>query len=138
MNYEKLAIQLELDEGKRAHIYRDTVGKITGGIGRNLSDRAFSEDEIALMLKNDIAIIERDLDSNLPWWRGMCDARQNVLANMAFNVGINRLLGFKNALSAMQNAKYDKAADELLDSDWARQVSNRAMRLAAVMRKGEL
>lgn len=138
MNYEKLAAQLEIDEGKRTHIYTDTVGKITGGIGRNLSDRAFSEDEIALMLKNDIAIVEHDLNHNLPWWRGMCDARQNVLANMAFNVGINRLLGFKNALSAMQNAKYDKAADEMLDSDWARQVSNRAMRLAAVMRKGEL
>lgn len=138
MNYDKLTAQLEIDEGKRSHIYTDTVGKITGGIGRNLSDREFSEDEIALMLKNDIAIVEQELDRVLPWWRGMCDARQNVLANLCFNMGINRLLGFKNALTAMQAAKYDKAADEMLDSTWARQVSNRAMRLAAVMRKGEL
>lgn len=135
---DKLAAQLEVDEGKRKRIYTDTVGKITGGIGRNLTDRDFSDDEIALMLKNDIAIVEADLDRNLPWWRGMCDARQNVLANMCFNLGVKRLLGFKDTLAMMQAARYDAAAMGMLDSQWARQVGDRAFRLATVMRKGEL
>lgn len=137
MNRDKLAAQLEVDEGKRPRIYIDTVGKVTGGIGRNLTDRAFSDDEIALMLKNDIAIVEADLDRALPWWRQMTEARQGVLANMCFNMGANRLLGFVNTLTMMKAARYDAAALGMLDSTWAKQVGQRAIRLAAVMRKGE-
>lgn len=137
MNLAKLAAQLEIDEGKRSRMYLDTVGKWTAGVGRNLSDRAFSEDEIALMLKNDIALVEADLDRDLPWWRSMTDARQNVLANMCFNLGINRLLGFKNTLAFMEAKRYDAAAKGMLDSKWARQVGQRANRLAAIMRTGE-
>lgn len=137
MNYEKLQAQLIVDEGKRARVYSDTVGKLTVGVGRNISDRDFSDDEIALMLKNDIAIVERELDKQLPWWRKMTDARQNCLANMAFNLGVPRLLGFKKALAAMQAERWESASDELLDSTWSRQVGQRAIRIAAVIRKGE-
>lgn len=137
MNHTKLAEQLTVDEGRRAQIYLDTVGKWTGGVGRNLSDRPFSDDEIDLMLRNDIKGVERDLDRRLPWWREMSEARQNVLANMAFNLGINRLLGFVNTLTLMRARRYDAAASAMLDSKWARQVGARAVRLAAQMRKGE-
>lgn len=137
MNAEKLAAQLVVDEGKRNRIYTDTVGKITCGVGRNLTDRPFAEDEIALMLKNDIAIVEADLDRALPWWREMSEARQVVLANMAFNMGINRLLGFVNTLTMMKAGRYDAAALGMVDSTWAKQVGQRAIRLAAMMRKGE-
>lgn len=137
MIIEKLKAQLEVDEGRRKRIYTDTVGKITAGIGRNLSDRDLSDAVIDLMLSEDIAGVEADLDRRLPWWRGMCDARQNVLANMCFNLGIDRLLGFKNTLAMMQAGRYDAAALGMLDSQWARQVGDRAFRLATVMRKGE-
>lgn len=137
MNADKLAAQLVIDEGKRARIYTDTVGKVTGGVGRNLTDRPFFEDEIALMLKNDIALVESDLDRKLPWWRLMTEARQNVLANMTFNMGISRVLGFVNTLAAMKVGRYDAAAQGMLDSTWAKQVGARAIRLAAVMRSGE-
>lgn len=137
MQIDKLAAQLVIDEGKRARIYTDTVGKVTGGVGRNLTDRPFSDDEIALMLKNDIATVEADLSRALPWWRSMTEARQNVLANMAFNLGISRLLGFVNMLTMMKAGRYDAAAQGMLDSTWARQVGARAIRLAAVMRSGE-
>lgn len=137
MNIHKLAAQLEVDEGKRTRVYADTVNKLTVGVGRNISDRAFSEDEIALMLKNDIAIVEKDLDRHLPWWREMSEARQNVLANMAFNLGIIRLKGFENTLTLMRAGRYDAAAAEMLDSKWAKQVGARAVRLSLLMRKGE-
>lgn len=137
MNASKLAAQLEIDEGKRSRIYTDTVGKITGGVGRNLSDRPFSEDEIALMLKNDIATAAAELDRALPWWREMSEARQNVLTNMCFNLGIARLKGFANTLTLMRAKRYDAAAAEMLNSKWADQVGARATRLADMMRKGE-
>jgi len=137
MNAQRLAAQLTIDEGRRPRIYVDTVGKVTGGVGRNLTDRAFSDDEMDLMLKNDIKGTESDLDRRLPWWRQMSEARQNVLANMCFNLGIDRLLGFAKTLTLMKAARYDAAAAEMLDSLWAKQVGARAIRLAATMRKGE-
>lgn len=89
---------------------RQSNTKRSGGVGRNLTDRAFSDDEIDLMLKNDIKGVEQDLDRRLPWWREMSEARQSVLANMAFNLGIDRLLGFVNTLALMKAKRYDAAA----------------------------
>lgn len=137
MNRDLLAAQLSVDEDRRARIYQDTEGKWTGGVGRNLSDRAFSEDEIDLMLVNDIDLVERELDRALPWWRALTDARQNVLANMCFNLGITRLLGFKKTLQLVKAGRFDAAAMEMLDSKWAKQVKGRATQLAEMMRKGE-
>lgn len=137
MNLDKLMAQLTVDEGRKKRIYVDTVGKITGGVGRNLTDRDFSDDEIDLMLANDIALVVAQLDKALPWWRSMTDARQDVLANMAFNLGIAGLLGFKNTLATMQAKRYDAAAAGMLASKWAKQVGKRADRLAAMMRTGE-
>lgn len=137
MNLEKLKAQLIIDEAKKKRIYVDTVGKVTGGIGRNLTDRDFSEDEIDLMFRNDIAIVERELDMHVPWWRMMSDARQNVLANMCFNLGWPRLSQFKNTLAAMLTGRFDDAAAGMLNSLWAKQVGDRAKRLAAIMRTGK-
>lgn len=136
MNRAQLAAQLHVDEGRRPRIYLDTVGKWTGGVGRNLSDRPFSDDEMALMLKNDIATVEADLDRALPWWRTMSDARQQALANMCFNLGISRLLGFKKMLGHLQASRWADAAGEALDSKWADQVGARAGRIAEQLTKG--
>lgn len=133
----QLRKQLEVDEGKRKRIYIDTLGLVTGGIGRNLTNRAFSDDEIELMYTNDVKEAETQLDRRLPWWRQMNDARQNVLMNMCFNMGIDRLLGFTKTLELMKAGRYDASASEMLNSKWAVQVGDRAGRLADVMRKGE-
>jgi lysozyme len=134
MNLALLAQELEIDEGKKAKPYRCTAGKLSIGIGRNLDDRGVSADEIAL--KNDMDSVFSDLDKNTPWWRQMTDARQRVLANMCFNLGIVRLLGFKNTLKDMRDGHYDLAADGMLNSLWAKQVGIRAQRLAKMMREG--
>lgn len=138
MNDAKLIAELNIDEDRRTRIYQDTATppRWTGGVGRNLSNRGFSEDEIDLMLKNDIADVVSDLDRNLPWWRQMNDARQNVMENMCFNLGIKKLLGFVNTLAFMEGGRYDAAAKGMLDSLWARQVGARANRLATRMRTG--
>lgn len=134
MNIDKLVTQLTIDEGLRLRPYLDTVGKRTIGIGRNLDDVGISQDEAAYMLKNDIARVESQLDKALSWWRTMSDDRQQVLANMCFNMGITTLLTFKNTLAAMQSGRYSDAANGMLSSVWARQVGARAVRLSDVMR----
>ncbi|AOJ09671.1 glycoside hydrolase family protein [Burkholderia mayonis] len=136
-NYDAAALKAELtrDEGRKPRIYTDTVGKVSGGIGRNLTDKGFRDSEIDLMYENDRAEAEAWLDRNLPWWRSLDPVRQRVLMNMAFNMQ-GRLLGFRNFLAAAQRGDWNRAAVEMLDSLWARQVGGRATRLADMMRAG--
>lgn len=136
MNKSRLAKQLELDEGKRAKMYLDTVGKWTAGVGRNLSDRAFSEDEIQLMLANDIALAIKDARSLVPGLDNLDDVRQEVCVNLAFNLGYARLAGFKRFLASVNTSEFAQASLEMLDSKWAQQVGERAVRLSKAMRTG--
>lgn len=136
MNLDLLKQELTRDEGRKFKPYKDTVGKTTIGVGRNLDDVGLSGDEIDLMLSNDISRASMSLDQALPWWASLSDARQRVMVNMCFNLGISRLMGFKNTLGLIQAGKYAEAADEMLKSLWAQQVGDRAKRLADMMRTG--
>jgi len=134
MDYEKLKLQLIKHEGLRLKPYRDSVGILSIGVGRNLDDVGISEDEAMVLLGNDIIGVFDDLDRECQWWRQMSETRQLVLADMCFNLGISRLLGFKNTLAAMQEGRWDDAAKEMLDSKWAKQVGKRAITLADMMK----
>lgn len=140
MNTAQLAAQLTIDEGERLRLYKCTAGKTSIGIGRNLDDVGISHDEALYLLKNDIAKVEQELDAALPWWRHMTEARQQVLANMCFNMGIGNsargLLSFRNTLASMQAGDYKAAVQGMLSSAWAKQVGDRAKRLADMMEKG--
>jgi lysozyme len=131
-----LIAQLRRHEGWRARPYRDSVGKLTIGCGRNLDDVGLSDDEIALLLSNDIARTRAGLDTHLPWWRSLSEARQRVLADMGFNLGIGRLMEFRLMLDAVQRGDFAAAASQMLASRWAGQVGDRATELAKVMRTG--
>lgn len=133
---ERIERDLIRDEGMRLMPYQDTVGKWTIGVGRNLTDRGISEREAMHLLRNDILIAESEV-SGLACYRKTNEARRAVLVNMAFNLGITRLLGFRNMISALNEGDYDRASDEMLDSRWASQVGDRARRLSEQMRRGE-
>jgi lysozyme len=128
--------QLELHEGKRSLPYLCTAGKTTIGIGRNLTDRGLSEDEIELLFQNDVALIQVQLDSALPWWRSLSERRQLVILDMCFNLGITRLMEFHRTLAFIQKGLFTEAAVQMLSSKWAKQVKSRATRLATMMREG--
>ena len=136
MNLGALTSQLLSDEGLRLKPYRDTVGKLTIGCGRNLDDVGITQDEAMLLLQNDIRKAYADLTTALPWVQTLDDVRQNVLINMTFNMGIGGLLRFKNTLGMIQRHEYNQAASAMLQSLWATQVGARAKRLADQMRTG--
>ena len=139
MDHNKLQKDLIRDEGLRLKPYRCSVGKLTIGVGRNLDDVGISKDEAMAMLRNDIFKAQR-----AAWqivgdhiWGGLTKTRKGVLINMCFNLGATRLRKFVKMLIAVRLGNYEKAADEMLDSKWARQVGSRAKRLAQEMRDGE-
>lgn len=137
MNRAALIEQLKKDEGFRGKPYRCTAGKLTIGFGRNLDDVGISVGEAEFLLYQDVADVEQALNE-IPGYAALDDVRQTVLANMAFNLGLTRLLKFKKMRAALRAGDFNTAATEMLDSLWARQVGTRADRLARQMRTGEL
>jgi lysozyme len=132
-----LPSQLRRDEGTSLRLYKDTVGKLTIGTGRNLTDDGISPDESDLMLANDIKSATVRLESAFPWTMGLDAARQGVLLNMTFNMGIGGLAGFKDMLAKLSAGDYAGAAQAMLQSQWATQVGDRAQRLAIQMEGGQ-
>lgn len=130
---ESLVDMLIRHEGLKLKPYRDTVGKLTIGVGRNLDDLGLTENEARYLLENDLGRVRAELDVALPWWRALDLPRQTVLQNMAFNLGLPRLLTFKRFLSALQQGDNQLAAGEMLASTWATQVHRRAVELAGIM-----
>lgn len=136
MNRARLSKQLEIDEGRRRRLYKDTVGKWTIGVGRNIEDRGLRDDEIDLMLSNDIDEAVGISRALLPNFDKLDDARQEVVTNMALNLGMTRLSGFKQFLAALMRFDFQRATAEMMDSKWYEQVGDRGKRLAYAMREG--
>lgn len=136
---QNLTDQLRRDEGEVLHAYTDHLGFWTIGIGRLIDKRkggGITKDEAAYLLQNDIAKFTMALRARLAWFDGLDEARQGVLANMAFQMGIDGLLGFKNTLALIERGEYEAAAGGMLQSKWAQQTPERAARLAKQMATG--
>jgi len=137
MDAKEIALQqLPVDEGIRYKPYKDTVGKLTIGVGRNLDDRGLRPAEVELMLSNDIEEAETIAKKLVPNYEALSEPRKAVLINMAFNLGETRLAGFKNTLAFINRGDYVSAAKNMRDSLWYKQVGARAERLAKVMENG--
>ena len=136
--------QLVMHEGLRLQAYDDATGKPiragsklqghpTIGIGRNLA-RGISQMEAMILLKQDIFECRRDLTKTYPWFATLSDVRQRVLLDMAFNLGMKGLAGFKMTLRLIAEGKYEQAADHMTRSKWYGQVGKRAQRLCHMMK----
>jgi len=127
---------IQRHEGLRLKPYKCTAGKVTIGFGRNLEDVGITAEEATRMLHHDIAECIKQLET-IDGFSMLDEVRRAVLIDMTFNVGFAGILAFKNMWRAVENRDYDKAAAEMLDSKWARQVGQRALRLSTMMQTGE-
>lgn len=136
MDRDVLKAQLRAHEGVRSNPYRDTVGKVTIGVGRNLDDKGLRPTEIAFLLANDVDEVMEEIALHLPWFDALSEKRQLVVADMVFNLGMPRFLEFKRMIAAINAGHYDVASTQMLESKWARQVGQRAKTLAGMMSAG--
>lgn len=130
---------IELDEGRVPHVYQDSLGYWTVGVGHLVDKRRggkLPDPIIDALLDWDIQAVQAELTRALPWVPELGDVREAVLTNMAFNLGVSGLLGFKNTLQAVKEKRWDDASAGMLASKWAGQVGPRAQRLAESMRTG--
>lgn len=143
--------QLKRDEGEVLHVYDDATGKPivkgsvvkgypTVGIGILLDkDKGggLRPEESEFVFRNRLKLLDAELADRLPWIAKLDPARKGVLINMAFQMGVAGLLGFKNTLALIQAGKYQDAAKAMLQSKWATQTPARAQRLSNQMATGE-
>lgn len=131
---EAVFVQLQLDEGFRGKMYLDTAGVPTVGYGHNLQ-MPISRRAAAVILEEDLegAVIAAE---TFDWFEGLSPARQAVIVNMLFNLGLTRFLTFKRMIAAIVAGDFAQAAIEMRDSRWAVQVGGRADRLAREMTLG--
>ena len=131
--------QLKRDEGEVLHAYQDTLGFWTIGIGILIDKRkggGLRPEESEFIFRNRLKLLDAELDDRLPWIAKLDPARRGVLVNMAFQLGVAGLLGFKNTLAMIQAGKYQDAAKAMLESKWAKQTPARARRLSKQMETG--
>ena len=134
-NY-KVINDLKLDEGFRSKPYKDTRGFLTIGHGINISN-GITEYESAMILEHRVNNITETLKKQIIFWHKLNIERQNVLINMAYNLGVKGLINFKKMLIFLSIDDYKNAAKEGLDSAWAKQVPNRARKLMNIIREGK-
>jgi lysozyme len=123
-------------EGLRLKPYRDTRGILTIGVGRNLDRNGLRPTEVQILLDNDINEVLPGLTRALPWYTTLDGVRQCVLADMGFNLGVEGLLAFTRALTAVERGDWTAAAAEMRASRWYHQVGARGEELAQMMDTG--
>lgn len=135
--------QMRRDEGVRYFPYQDSLGFWTIGIGHKVlpnesysSAVALTDGQVDFIYNNDMQAVMMEL-SQLPWYAALDPVRQCACLNMGFNMGENRLLGFKCMESDLMAQNWQGAHDQALASEWAGQVGERAQRLATQLLTGE-
>ena len=145
MDIEKLREEIKYDEGSVNEIYLDHLGLATFGIGHLVTEwdeeygwevgTPVSDDRCKEVFDSDIQIVLADCEQLYPDFNELPEEVQRIIANMMFNMGRPRLSKFKGMKAGVDTRDWNKAADEMVDSRWYRQVTNRADRLVERMRK---
>lgn len=149
---DKLIAQLKRHEGciknrdGKYISYKCPADKLTIGYGHNLDawpvpgideHSQLTEIEAQYLLQQDVDKVYQQVQQNLPFVSKLIPAREAVLINMAFNMGIKGLMSFKNTLRYIENGDYEQAAANMLQSKWAVQVGKRTTELIKQMRTGQ-
>lgn len=140
-NDSLLLQELKRDEGSKKKngrhlVYRDSKGILTLGYGRNVQDRGISEYEATLLLDEDVLECIQDLDKRYPWISKLTDVRQRALLNMRFNMGQGSFDTFQATLAHLEAGRWKEAANNIRASKYARDVGERAMRVAHMIEFG--
>lgn len=133
----KLKALLIKHEGYSKYGYIDTVGKITVGIGFNVTDRGMDDDWIDTRYNKDVDFFLDFLSNKFPWFNTLNGARQCALIDMCF-MGAEKFITFKKMLTALEKGDFERAAMEVIDSKYESEVHQRAHDIANIIRTGEL
>ncbi|MGM0518191.1 MAG: glycoside hydrolase family protein [Campylobacterota bacterium] len=134
MNVYRLKNSIRNHEGLELKPYRCTANKLTIGYGRNLEDRGITEEEAEYLLVRDLQRIQEKLRAKIINYDDLPSNVQEVLVEMAYQIGTFGLFKFKKTLDYVYKKDFQNASIEMLDSLWAKQTPNRAKTLSNKMK----
>ena len=145
MDINQLRLELGQDEGCIYEVYLDHLGYPTFGIGHLITNRDseygwsvgtdVDEYRVQEVFEEDIKTVLSDCEKLYDDFYEIPEEAQLIIANMMFNMGYTRLSKFKGMKRGVDSRNWEEAADEMVDSRWYTQVTNRAERLVQRMRK---
>lgn len=133
---EKVLPRIRRAEGFSKIPYQCPAGYLTIGYGHNL-EHGISAEAAEFILREDVSRVQCEVQNAFIWWTKLTEARQFVLVDMCFNLGLSGLKKFTKMLTALEAGDYETASAEMLNSRWAEQVGRRARENAAMMKSGE-
>jgi len=121
-------------EGFVEHVYDDSLGIPTIGYGFAIKDLILDEDLCDEILLRKLRILGRSVMGKFPFFDSLPSDCKDVLMEMCYQLGVTGVSKFKKALKAMEDGDWEKAADEMLDSKWAKQTPPRAKEMSDIIR----
>ena len=134
-DFKALIERLKINEGFRSRVYKDHLGFDTIGYGFAIKELELTEKEAEYLLANRVSQNHLHLLDNLDWYKDMPPEVQGVILEMVYQMGFSGFKKFKKAIANMKDKNWKAAADEMLDSRWAKQTPNRANQLADIVRE---
>ncbi len=132
---KRLVSRIKESEGYSSKAYRCSEGKLTIGYGRNLEGKGISNKEANRLLSNDLQEIKTSL-VRIGWYKKLNVARKDVIIEMTYQLGLSGVSKFRMMIESIIAGNFTLAAEEMLDSKWARQTPLRAKRLSLQMKRG--
>jgi len=141
---DRLRAELEIDEGCKYHIYLDHLGLPTAGVGHLLKESdpehgkpvgtVISKERVAEWFEQDVQVTLNDCKKVYDDWDTMDETVKLICCNMMYNLGYPRYCNFKKKIQAVKDGDYLEAAEQMRQSRWHKQVTNRADRLISRMK----
>jgi len=131
---KELLENIKKHEGFVEHVYDDSLGIPTIGYGFAIKDLTLDEDIAEEILIRKLEKLKRNATARFKWLEDMPVEVQEVILNMCYQLGVTGTSKFRKAISALQEGDWEDAANEMLDSLWARQTPNRAKELSDIIR----
>ena len=132
---DKLIESVKLSEGFRDKVYKCTEGYDTIGYGFAIKDLVMDEDVAEIILKRKLESLIERVNSRFKFLKDCPEEAQDVVYEMAFQMGVSGVSKFKKFLQALEEKDYGWAAIEMLDSRWSKQTPNRAQRLSNIIKE---
>lgn len=137
-------------EGFRANVYKCPAGYDTIGYGRNIEANPLTESEKKFLntdgsvsdavakgwLYKELSRCYDDCNKAFYWFKDLDIKRAGAIVDMAYNMGLKTLKGFKNSLRFMERKDYKGAAENFKKSKWFNQVKNRGVEICNIIENG--
>ena len=134
---EKLLESIKINEGFEPRVYKDTLGIDTIGYGFAIKDLYLDEDIAEQILENKVNKLLKEVDSRFDWFKFMPDEIKEVVVEMCYQLGVTGFSKFKKTIKLLSERNFTKASTEMLDSLWAKQTPNRALKLSNIVKEGK-